>query len=217
MNKLNEIFDKVYVVSYSGSTRLENLKKNLKDLDYEIFYGCNKNDLNIKDLQNKGYKRAFSGGDHMSEGVFACAFSHLYLYRMLKENDFNNVLILEDDAVLDSRYIDSTVDAYNKLPDNWDVLFLGYKGWAYSNYSDNLYKSDKYKMGDRKLNVLECTHAFAINNNFLDILLEKQENPETFGGSEFWELFYKMEIFACVNKCFKQDGSASLIGDNRNK
>lgn len=213
MNKLNDIFDKVYVITFYGSPRINRLPENLKDLDYEIFYGCNKNDLNIEDLQKKGYRRAFTGSDSMSTGVFACAFSHLYLYRKLKnENNTNNILILEDDAVLIEKNIESVIESYRELPKDWDVFFLGYNGNPILNYKNIMYKGEGYKMGDPGLRILECTHAFAINNNFINILIEKQENPEIFGGSEFWELFYKMNYFACISKCFVQGGSESLIG-----
>jgi len=211
MNKLNSIFDKVYVISYEGSSRIKSLPKNLKDLDYEIFYGCNKNDLDIDELKIKGYKRA-SGLDSMSLGVFACAFSHLFLYRELKKNNMNNILILEDDAILIEKNIDYTVECYKNLPTDWDVFFLGYKGVDVDINYKNMYKGEGYMMGDFRLKILGCTHAFAINNNFLNMLLTRQENPETFGGSEFWELFYKLNYFSVINKCFLQDVSPSLIG-----
>ena len=104
----------------------------------------------LNEIFDHGYTRAKENDrNKMSLGVFVCAFSHLYLYRMLKANNYNNVLILEDDAMLVSKNIDHVVDVYKNLPDNWDVFFLGYQGEVKSNYN-NFYKGVKYKMGDVK-------------------------------------------------------------------
>lgn len=215
MNKLNNIFSSIYVITYDESPRLNNIKTNLIDLDYKLFMGCNKKNLNTDDLYKQGYTRAnkIRKGIYMTEGVFACAFSHLWLYQKLKrENTYNNILILEDDALLIKENIDYVIDCYNNLPDDWDVFFIGYNGIHLPINYKNMFKGGKYKMGDRRLLIPEATHAYAINNNFLEIILEKQENPKTFGGAEFWDLFYKLNYFACVKKCFLPDKTSSVIG-----
>ena len=102
MNKLNEIFDKIYVISYVGSPRLSTLKDRLKDLDYEIFYGVNKKDIDIQQMRNDGYKYALPPFN-WSVDVYACGFSHTLLWKKLKNNQNKNILILEDDVIIIER------------------------------------------------------------------------------------------------------------------
>lgn len=211
MNKINEIFDKVYVVSYEGSPRLANLDKRLAGLDYEVFYGVNKKDLDINQLIAEGYSKA-SPPCSWSVDVFACGFSHTKLWQHLRENNLKNTLILEDDVIMLEKNIDKTVEAYKQLPDNWDVFFIGmYNGHGNyddilpKNYNNVLYRDGKFKMGDNRLVIIEGTNAYAVHDNkFLDILLERQLNPETCLASEFWPEFHLMEVFACTPQVFPQ-------------
>ena len=55
MNKLNGIFDKIYVVSYDESPRLPTIKDRLQGLDYEIFFGVNKKNIDIDKMKREGY------------------------------------------------------------------------------------------------------------------------------------------------------------------
>ena len=106
--------------------------------------------------------------------------------------------------------IDNAVESYKNLPNDWDVFFMGFCNNSRNhdnipkNYKNIMYKADRAKMGGPLL-VLEGTNAYAVNGEkFLDILLERQLNPETCICSEFWPEFHLMEVFACVPQVFPQ-------------
>ncbi len=211
MNKINEIFEKVYVVSYEGSPRLETLEERLNGLDYEVFYGVNKKDLDMEKMKKDGYKYA-NPPWNWSADVFACGFSHTRLWQYLKDNELHNVLILEDDVIMLEQNIEHVVTCYKELPDDWDVYFIGlnnhsknYEKLIPLNYKGIMYKDKGYKMGDNRLLVLEGTNGYAINNDrFLDILLNRQNDPATCIASEFWPEFHLMNIFATKFQVFPQ-------------
>ena len=83
IEKLNNLFDKIYVISFKGSKRLESLPDRLKGLEYEIFYGCDKKDLNLDKLHEEGYGKLWRK-DQFTLQQYACAFSHYYLYKKIK-------------------------------------------------------------------------------------------------------------------------------------
>jgi len=200
MNKINEIFNKVYVVSFEGSSRLPSLNKRLEGLDYEIIYGMGKKKINKDELRELGYN--VDSKPYIDLGVFSCAYSHLITYRRIKEEKLNNVLILEDDVVMKIENFDNMEVCYRKLPSDWDLFFIGlnnvhgnYKNRLLRNYKNIMYKGDGFFP-------LEGTNAYAINNNYLNVVLNKMENPKTFCGPEQWNLFKYLNYYALIEQVF---------------
>ena len=60
-----------------------------------------------------------------SRGDIGCAFSHRALWMKSLEMD-QSILILEDDAVLRSDFVERLLRVIEELPDHWDVVLLGY-------------------------------------------------------------------------------------------
>jgi GR25 family glycosyltransferase involved in LPS biosynthesis len=199
MNKLNEIFSKIYVVSFEGSSRLQSLSKRLLGVDYEVVYGPNKKDLNREDLIEQGYIAALPPINYPIS-VFACTFTHIEIYKKIKEQGLTNVLILEDDNLMLTENIDYLVECHKNLPQNWDLFFIGlyntnydYKYILSKNYKNLMYEGDgRYP--------LEGSNAYAINNKFLDIVLPLQLDPHTFRGPEYWSLFDRLNYYALVDQ-----------------
>ena len=60
-------------------------------------------------------------------------------------------------------------------------------------------------MGDSRLKVLEGTNGYAINGDkFLDIMITRQDNPQTCMSSEFWHEFHLFNLFSTVKQVFPQ-------------
>jgi GR25 family glycosyltransferase involved in LPS biosynthesis len=199
MNKLNEVFSKIYVVSFEGSSRLQSLSDRLSGVDYEVVYGPNKNDLNRDDLIRQGYVAA-SPPINYPISVFACTFTHIEIYKKIREQKLSNVLILEDDNLMLTENLDYLVECHKNLPDDWDLFFIGLynTNYDYKNILPRNYKNLMYK-GDG-IYPLEGSNAYAINNKFLDIVLPLQENPYTFRGPEYWSLFNRFNYFSLVEQ-----------------
>lgn len=62
------------------------------------------------------------GHQQMSTGEVGCCLSHRNVWI---END-TPILIFEDDVVLADRFVERVRIAFSDLPDQWDILYLGY-------------------------------------------------------------------------------------------
>ncbi len=148
---INNYFDKIYVISLKGSTsRHESIKHHLNELNYEIFWGTDKRDLPqtitqdtsfYDDTAHRQIKRTKRS---MILAECACADSHRRIYKDVIDNDYNRVLIFEDDAIPVLSTIGNVERALNTLPENWDLILFDYydhylpsagnntKRWIYS-------------------------------------------------------------------------------------
>lgn len=50
---------------------------------------------------------------------------HLYLYRLIVANNYDNVLVFEDDVVLSTGFMDKLAIYMTQLPSDYDMLFIG--------------------------------------------------------------------------------------------
>src|ERR1043165_4611356 len=105
---LNSFFDKIYVITLQRAVdRHAHVKKELDGLHYEFFFGKDKQTFLIDDLKTKGiYNEALAKEHHrynkpMQGGQIGCAWSHAEVYRKVVANNYQKVLILEDDVVID--------------------------------------------------------------------------------------------------------------------
>jgi GR25 family glycosyltransferase involved in LPS biosynthesis len=108
---------------------------------------------------------------HPNGGVKGCFESHKYCLQYAKENNLDNILILEDDVRFDVPDQTSTID----IPKNFDMIHLGYHACRGHKYNENVLK-------------LQCgltTHAYIINKHVIDTVLELMETDWKVGVKEF--------------------------------
>ncbi|MFQ1042825.1 glycosyltransferase family 25 protein [Gilliamella sp. CG16] len=129
---------KIFVINLNRSTgrrnRITNLCKNLK-LDFEIFTAIDGRELDEDFIRSNvyDYKNCF-----LTRGEMGCALSHIGVYREIINRRLPYALIIEDDAVLDSRTVDF-MSAFEKKPKNGIFLLTGDVEYA---------KNKKIKLGD---------------------------------------------------------------------
>ena len=73
---------------------------------------------------------------------FGCYMSHVLLWQKLLQMDVPYAVVLEDDAVITDNFSDELKARLQKLPDNWDIMFLNgcYKKFGYV-FDDGLRQS----------------------------------------------------------------------------
>ena len=108
---LNNYYDHIYVISVqSAGKRRESFAELFSGLNYSFFYGADKKDFTIEELIEKNiYNEELTSKHHrynkiMKPGEIACAWSHQMMYEDMLKNNFNRVMIFEDDAVPDTLY-----------------------------------------------------------------------------------------------------------------
>ena len=122
MTFINRVCDKVYVIN------MDKDKERLKDFDsymvsnnikYERFPavvgGKVKNDERLSDYCNS----------FCSDGAKGCALSHRTIWDIMIENNYKNILIFEDDAVVDEKFDSTFQNIWTHLPKDYDVVYFG--------------------------------------------------------------------------------------------
>jgi glycosyl transferase, family 25 len=130
---LNIYFDKIYVITLARATeRHEHVMKELQGLEYELFFGVDKQNFDIKELKQKGiYDEEKARDNHryskpLQPGMIGCSWSHRNIYTDIIENNYKNALVLEDDIIIDCSSIEYFEKVMKEVPQNWELLYLGY-------------------------------------------------------------------------------------------
>ena len=190
---LNNYFDKTFVVSVPRFTdRHEKVKERLEGLEFEFFWGADKNVLDFEAAKHDGtYDEAMTRklqrmGKVLSPGELACSLSHRLLYDTIVRQKWQRVLVLEDDVWPLSNNLEQLPNAIRALPPDWDLVYLGYL--RYENVTTGLrLKQLVYKIGSalglmkwsykmvsnmlpkhysehlKKAGFHDCTHAYAVS------------------------------------------------------
>jgi glycosyl transferase, family 25 len=101
-------------------------------LNYELFFGVDKNEFDITDLQKKGiYNEELAIKHHrytkpLVPGMIGCSWSHRNVYDDIIKNRYKNALILEDDVIIDKSKLQLLPKVLDQLPRNWELVYLGY-------------------------------------------------------------------------------------------
>lgn len=163
MNILNQIFDKIYIISsYSTQNRINNIIEylNKKNIHYELVISPK--------------KKYF--GDNNNEGLWLGqgAFSLLSANESIFLKEFyiksESFCILEDDIFFVEDYDKKIKLLMERLPDDWQILNLGYhtNTLLYSKIdNDEVYY--KLKIGESVIG----THFVSYKNDVVKYILDK--------------------------------------------
>ncbi|MDQ6755967.1 MAG: glycosyltransferase family 25 protein, partial [Bacteroidota bacterium] len=101
-------------------------------LNYEFFFGADKNNFSIEELKSKNiYNETLAMEHHryskpMTPGQIGCSLSHKMIYEKIIKEDYKKVLILEDDVVPAENSIILFTEIIKELPNDWELLYLDY-------------------------------------------------------------------------------------------
>ncbi|GAB5382390.1 MAG: hypothetical protein Alis3KO_38490 [Aliiglaciecola sp.] len=134
-DSLNQFFDHVYVLTLDDATdRQENIKQVLEGLNWTFFKATDKRNLNPETFKQDGvysdavHKRTKRTSRSMKTGEVACSLSHVRMYQDMLDNNYQHVLILEDDVLPEPQSLIRFNEVMQQLPKDWEVLMLGYYG-----------------------------------------------------------------------------------------
>ncbi|GAA0856174.1 glycosyltransferase family 25 protein [Aliiglaciecola litoralis] len=204
---LNTFFDHVYVLTLDDATdRQENIKQVLEGLNWSFFKATDKRNLKPEtfeqdniydDTLHKNTKRTTRS---MKTGEVACSLSHVRMYQDMLDNNYKRILILEDDVLPEYDELKNFNAIIKELPDNWEVLMMGYYGEKPPTFKYRLQQSvyrlfhhlhlfnwhkvpmkwiDEICLSDYSPNLYEIgkvlgTHAYAINQSAAKKFIEYQ-------------------------------------------
>jgi len=130
---------------------------------------------------------------YWNEGAFACCLSHRQALTDAYKNGFENILILEDDAVLQDNFFEVLDKAWQELPENWHMLYLAANHGAKGSPS---YPTEKDKIGEHlfKLKGSLCSHAIILNKVCYPAILNHLAAP--YGPIDVFYSLYQ-QFFPC--------------------
>jgi len=199
MNILNESFDKVYLItSYSTCNRLVELLSffNKENIEVELVVAPKKQyfipDPNL----------------HKTPGTY----SHLSAVEsiFLKESfvKSNSFAVMEDDIFFADDYVDKLKLFFQMLPNDWDVLNLGFHEWTSLKSQD---ANVVYKL--QKEERMCGTHFVAYKHNTVSFMMDKLS---VCGYPMDWflcdEIYSNFKTYACLDQIFY----ASSYRENEN-
>ncbi|MDF2189624.1 glycosyltransferase family 25 protein [Paraflavitalea sp. CAU 1676] len=201
---INAWFDKIYILTLERLTdRIALFKQELEGLNYEVFYGVDKETISLQSMKADGiyndvaYRNIYSKRADMSAGMFCCSLGHVKMYESILAHGYDRVLILEDDAFPVNENLSLFPAITEALPNDWEVFYLGYEGnetfgWQQkikrllymsfpSHASLHLSRKIYSNYYPRPLSAQiaragfhDCTHAYAVTREGARKLLQKQ-------------------------------------------
>jgi GR25 family glycosyltransferase involved in LPS biosynthesis len=138
-------------------------------------------------------------------GQIGCTASIYYVIKDAFENNYDNILILEDDfkfIVPKEELIESLEKAFEEMPEDWDMFYLG------ANVTNQILNNpiEKYSENLLKLNSAYTTHSIVLSKNSFSKILDFY-GPDsdwvhnTMKNYESIDVFFAKD-FQVSNKCF---------------
>lgn len=137
---------------------------------------------------------------HHEPGV-GCTLSHLKCIEYAKQNDWEYVLILEDDTVFTDNVNEVFKKTFQEVCEyEWNLLYLG-----------GLIRSKSKKISDSLVHVIKTntTHAYVIHKRFYDIALSIDVNNVI--DKSYRALSFKHKMYMCNPMiAFQKPGWSSI-------
>jgi glycosyl transferase family 25 len=138
--QLNAYYNKIYVLSVRSAEARRNLfAQRFEGLDYEFYFGADKNTFTTEEVEAKNiYSEALTRkhhrfGKNMRTGEIACSWSHKMMYEDMLANNYERILIFEDDAVPDPAMMNKVPEILLEIPADCELLMWGWDKNGLSN------------------------------------------------------------------------------------
>ncbi len=117
----------------------------------------------LSKIYNKG-KRL---GRELIKGEIGCALSHINIYKHMVEQNIEKAVVFEDDIRIEGD-LHSIITAIDKLPDDWELLLLGYHSGPERDRSIKASLRPRRKITDdytvvRLIETAKGAHGYLIN------------------------------------------------------
>ena len=204
---MNKYIDHVYLINMDkDKDRLISVTNfcNELNIDFERFSGINPKQLTEKE-KNK-YLNKFNQC-FLPYGVVGCAYSHIYIWLDAIKNNYKNILILEDDVIFKKeKFYENLDNAYNELPYDYDMFYIGY---AYGDINP----SNDFKYIYKPKQIFYETHSYIISlkgcKNLIKIIKNDKINKPIdniiLKNKHLLNIYLIKDILTCQNREYESN------------
>jgi GR25 family glycosyltransferase involved in LPS biosynthesis len=124
---MNNYVDNVYLINMDkDADRLEKVTKECDNvgIKFERFPGVKISDLSQNILDKYIPEQTQKYG---TNGMIGCGLSHLFVWQDAVQNNYKNILVLEDDVFFTDDFNEYLINVMEEVPDDYDILYLGYR------------------------------------------------------------------------------------------
>lgn len=190
--RLFDRFDKVYCINLDRrSDRIEHFDNIVNKFDLGNYTRFSAVDGSlIKDYNG-----------NLKLGELGLVLSNLEIIKESIKNNFNTILILEDDCFFTDEI--KNIDEYFKqLPDDWDMLYMG------GNHNLHVGAKPPIEINSKviKLHTTYSTHFVALKStvfNHINVILEKRNVPLDVGYVQLQKVFNAYSFSPAIAKQIK--------------
>lgn len=213
VSQLNQYFDKIIYINRKGRVdRYKNITKRLKELSIvaERFCAIEGGHIDRRKLRFENTIKKLDNGE------IGCFLSHRAIWEKAKKEGWGKTLILEDDAIFTKHF---KPEILKDIPE-WDMLYLGQHNYDFQENGGNEHGGKTYalkkevKPGIWKADRCWLTHAYAINYDAIDYLLENTENMYSSVDNVLADIQKVLKVYAVAPNFLTQDGSKSDLRKN---
>jgi GR25 family glycosyltransferase involved in LPS biosynthesis len=168
---INKIVDKIYVINMDKDiNRMKILDKKMKKLGLEY--------KRIPGVDGKKKYSKYKNKTKLRPGQLGCLLSHINVIKDAIKNNYNNILVLEDDIVFHKNFHMEFVKKYKKLikrEKKFDLIYLGCSQSMGGNGKwNNTLMEDEYYINYET----DGTFGMLINKNIFLKIIEVNKNME---------------------------------------
>lgn len=162
---LNDFVDKIYLINLERRTdKFEKISNKLNELKIN-FKKINAIDGSNIQIRDEWIQYLEKGSKISSPGAYGCLLSHLQIFKDAKQNNYKNILILEDDIIFHKNF-NNELCKLNDIPEDYSIIYLGATQFRHvKNDFKNYYQANesygtfayiiKYTIFDTLIDILE--------------------------------------------------------------
>ena len=158
MSDLKSRFPHIFVINLPRSIERRNYIKHIlseKGLAFTFVEAVDGESLNkkeVKEVYNRNKAKVMFGRELLI-GEIGCALSHIKVYQKILDENINHAIILEDDAIIKSNFVNS-IELVLDSNFKWDLILLGHnKSFDSSNEISSIISNWGIKRLDKITNI----------------------------------------------------------------
>jgi GR25 family glycosyltransferase involved in LPS biosynthesis len=202
---INNVIEKIYIINLETCKIRRNyitLLMKKYQINYELIIVPQIDDDIYRGMENS-----------MTRGEYGCYLSHLYCFFDSIINNYNNIIIFEDDIILHKRFHKMFEEVFTET--KFDILFLGLADFDFSRLNKSFINKNHYIPNDKSRKMLATYSIFYTQFAIKKIFRFKLKQPSYFDKYLIdWKKEVNKSMAICYPNLTQQDLSTSSIDHN---